>query len=72
MATSIQDKIEEEVQSLEFELDALKGAKKTSEACKLLAGYVTDKEGSDPLVAHTSENPFLSAPATGQGCCTVS
>jgi hypothetical protein len=71
MSNGAQEKLEEELASLQKELETLKGANKTSEACKAIWEYVGGKEGSDPLVTHSGDNPFFSAPSSGSGCCIV-
>eukprot|EP00924_Labyrinthula_sp_SR-Ha-C_P006604 snap_masked-scaffold_38-processed-gene-2.40-mRNA-1 protein AED:1.00 eAED:1.00 QI:0/-1/0/0/-1/1/1/0/71 len=66
------DKSNQELKTIQTELEMLKAAKKTSEACKAILDYVAGQESNDPLLNHTSENPYLSAPNSGGGCCIIS
>ena len=65
------DKLKEEVQSLEREIELINKASTTGEACKAIAQYTTAKEADDPFLSHSGENPYLAAPSTGGGCCVV-
>lgn len=58
---------------LEKELKTVEGAKKTKEASELLAKFVKENEGSDPLVTKQPENPYLQSPiGSKEGCCVIS
>ena len=65
------DKLQKEVKGLESEMELLKGAVTTSDACSAIAKYVSGEEGQDPLLTHAGDNPFLAAPSSAGGCCTV-
>ena len=66
------DKLQEEVTALEKEIELINKAATTSEACATIASFVGGKEGEDPLLVHTGDNPYLSAPSAAGGCCSVS
>lgn len=66
------EKLEGEVTVLEKEIELMNNASTTSEACKVIASFVSEKEQSDSFLRHTGENPYLAAPSAGGGCCSVS
>jgi len=72
--TFIGDMSEKEAQlaALKSELETLKGAISTSEACKLIAQYVKSKQDQDALVTPDSQNPFVLSSVGPQCNCTVS
>ena len=61
-----------ELASLKAELETLKGAISTSEACKRIAEYVKSHQDQDALVTPDSQNPFVTS-VGGTPCqCTIS
>ena len=67
-----QEKLQEELDSLQKEMDLLNKAATTQDACKEIAKYVSGEVEGDPLINHTPENQFLTPPNTGGACCSLS
>ena len=71
MTAGGQDKLEEEIKSLEAEIEVIKDATTTAKACETIAEYVSKQEPNDPFLTHSGENPYLAAPSSGGGCSLV-
>ena len=60
-------------EQLYTELKRIETAKRTKDACEILAKFARETEGADPLVTKQADNPYLSSPSRGaQPCCVIS
>ena len=67
--------MEKQVEQLKKELTMLKDDRtvRTKEASEMLAKFVLENQGADPLVTRQPDNPYLGSPiGSAPGCCIVS